>query len=101
MSSYSTLDCCWKFIPLKHYYQRLIFSCANHNLPTLYATTPMEKVRLERSILDNQGEPMGSMMLLVDKDKYDEFINLLANEQDPISPQRKNELMDQVFLRKK
>lgn len=61
----------------------------------------MEKVRLERSILDNQGEPMGSMMLLVDKDKYDEFINLLANEQEPISPQRKNELMDQVFLRKK
>jgi hypothetical protein len=43
---------------------------------------------------------MGSMMLLVDKDKYDEFINLLANEQEPISPQRKNELMDQVFLKK-
>jgi hypothetical protein len=60
----------------------------------------MEKIKLERCILDNQGEVIGSMLMRVEKDKYDEYIELLEKEQKPVSPQRKNELMNQVFLKK-
>ena len=58
----------------------------------------MEKVRVERPLLNDKGEVTGPMLLQVDPEKYKQYQKLLEKEQKPISPERLREIQEEVFL---